>query len=353
MAKIFQRGKVWYSKIRINGVEVRRPLSKDKSIAEEKLGELIKQRNAARHGHAPVNARWETFRDELLAASRVNKKKQTWQAEERAFRELEAVTPIQRINQITPRYLEEIVKPSWIARKRGKYVINRDLRSIRSAMKKAEAYGYVPRQDWTTNKYLKVPKGRLHFWRVDELLKLRKFCNGVWRTVLYLGSRAGLRPGEIRALPWSEVDFDRNRIHIVANDEWEPKDHERRYIPMAEDLREYLLSIKNGHPYVFQDKFEDRPSLGSMQAYFPRLVRKAGLRGSLYTLRHSFGAHCASAGVPLRRLQNWMGHAKITTTEIYAHLIPGAGEEVINQMPQLPPETKRTKDLPDLDSNQD
>lgn len=336
MASLYQRGDVWYSKIRINGTLVRKPLSTNKQIAEERLGDLVKQRNASKHGHIPLNARWNTFSTELLAASKINKAPKTWQAEERAYRELESVFPVQRINQITPKFLEEVIKPAWIARKRGKYVINRDLRSIRSAMKKAEAYGYVARQDWTANKYLKTPKGRLHYWTVDELLKLREVCHGPWQTLVYLGARAGLRPGEIRALPWSEVDFERNRIHIVANDQWVPKDYERRYIPMARDLRDYLASIKNRHPFVFQEN-GNRPSIGSMTTYFRRLVHKAGLKGSMYTLRHSFAAHAVSSGVSLRRLKEWMGHSKIETTEIYSHLLPEFGDSAINSLPLLEP----------------
>jgi integrase len=336
MAKIYKRGKVWYSRIRINGDEIRKPLSTDRRIAEERLGELIKNRNAARHGHAPTNASWPTFRDELLRASKLNKNIRTWQAEARAFREMEAIVTVQRINQITPHFLEEIIKPAWIAAGRGKYVINRDLRSIRSAMRKAEAYGYVARQDWTVNKYIKTPKGRLCFWTLAELLQLREHCHGLWKTLLYLGSRAGLRRAEIRELPWKEVDFERNRIHIAPSDTWIPKDHERRFIPMAPDLREYLLSIKNGDSYVFSEAGE-RPTIGTMTTYFGRLVRKANLRGSIHTLRHCFGAHLASNGVPLKFIKEWMGHSKISTTEIYSHLIPGSfTDHAINQLPQLP-----------------
>lgn len=335
MATLFQRGKVWYSRIRIQGEEIRKPLSTDKKIAEERLGDLIKERNAARHGHVPANARWQPFRDQLLKASMENKKRSTWLAEIRAFRELEAVFPVQRINQITPMVLEEIVKPTWIARKRGKYVINRDLRTIRGAMRKAEAYGYAPIQNWTTNRYIKTPKGRLHFWTVAQLLELRNVCLGAWRTLLYLGSRAGLRREEIRELPWQHVDFEQNLITIAPFGEWIPKDYECRDIPMAKDLREFLLSIRRDETYVFSDD-GFRPTKGSMTTYFARLVRKAKQKGSVHTLRHTFGAHLASAGTPLQYIKAWMGHSDIETTEIYSHLMPDSTHQAIHMMPQLP-----------------
>ena len=39
-------------------------------------------------------------------------------------------------------------------------------------------------------------------------------------------------------------------------------------------------------------------------------------------MRNTFGTVCASEGLPLRTIQQWMGHASITTTEIYASFMP-------------------------------
>ena len=41
-----------------------------------------------------------------------------------------------------------------------------------------------------------------------------------------------------------------------------------------------------------------------------------------HDLRHTFGTRCAAAGVPLTTLQQWMGHASITTTQVYVHWQP-------------------------------
>lgn len=333
MASLYPRGNTWWSKIRIAGEEVRKPLSTNKRIAEEMLGEMVKQRNAARHGHVPANMSYPAWKATYLNTRKQEKDVKTYMADVRAFREMEAVAPVSKRHQITPEYLD-IVKTKWLENGRGKYVINRDLRSIRTAMKQAESYGHVARQDWTKNKYIKVPKGRLHFFTVPDLLKLRPVCLGAWRTIYYLGSRAGLRREEIRELTWKEVDFERNRIHIAPTEDFIPKDYERRFIPMAQDLRKYLKQLKNGDRYVFSDDGQ-RPSLGSMTTYFCRLVRKAGLKGSIYTLRHSFGAHLASAGVPPKAIQEMLGHSKIETTDIYMHLVPGTVESAVDKLPKL------------------
>ena len=45
-----------------------------------------------------------------------------------------------------------------------------------------------------------------------------------------------------------------------------------------------------------------------------------------HDLRHTFGTQCAAAGVPMRTLQEWMGHRDFATTMIYADYAPGAHE---------------------------
>lgn len=50
-----------------------------------------------------------------------------------------------------------------------------------------------------------------------------------------------------------------------------------------------------------------------------------------HDLRHTFGTRIAAAGVPMRTLQEWMGHRDFKTTPIYADYAPSANEaEVVN-----------------------
>jgi integrase len=51
-----------------------------------------------------------------------------------------------------------------------------------------------------------------------------------------------------------------------------------------------------------------------------RCGRKGGI--TFHSLRHTFGTRMAAVGVPMRTLQEWMGHRDFTTTLIYAHFAP-------------------------------
>jgi len=66
---------------------------------------------------------------------------------------------------------------------------------------------------------------------------------------------------------------------------------------------------------------------GQVSKRFKRTLKRAGVREiRFHDLRHTFGTRCAAAGVPLRTLQAWMGHADIKTTMVYTHYAPGANE---------------------------
>ena len=56
--------------------------------------------------------------------------------------------------------------------------------------------------------------------------------------------------------------------------------------------------------------------------FYDALERAELPRITFHGLRHTFGTQMAAAGAPIRAIQEWMGHADISTTEIYAHYAP-------------------------------
>ena len=60
---------------------------------------------------------------------------------------------------------------------------------------------------------------------------------------------------------------------------------------------------------------------------FKKAIRSADVREiTFHELRHTFGTRMAAAGVPLRTIQHWMGHADAKTTQVYAHYQPSDHE---------------------------
>src|SRR6185312_512997 len=83
---------------------------------------------------------------------------------------------------------------------------------------------------------------------------------------------------------------------------------------------------------VGRHRRETLPGTAQVSRRFKRTLKRAGVREvRFHDLRHTFGTRCAAAGVPLRTLQAWMGHADIKTTMVYTDYAPGANEaELVN-----------------------
>jgi integrase len=66
---------------------------------------------------------------------------------------------------------------------------------------------------------------------------------------------------------------------------------------------------------------------GKVRKRFKEAVKAAGVRDvRFHDLRHTFGTRMAGAGVPMRTLQEWLGHRDFKTTLIYADYSPSAHE---------------------------
>lgn len=338
MAKLIKIGRVFYSDLRMGGKRIRRALSTDQRIAEGKLADLIKERNARKHHHTVQDIKWEDFKKRFYEYAST-KAKDTYAAYRRAVTALERFITPHKLAQITPNLLLDL-KIAWKKKERGLYVVNRDIAALKTMMRCAETWGLIHKQEWGSIKKDKEPRGRLLWYRIEELQQLLTHTSGAWETVVLLGARAGLRPGEIQWLEWQDVDFERNRLHVVNKPGHHIKDYENRWVPMSADLAANLKSAKRkGHWVISLDG--DRIKDWKFWFYFREILKNAKLAGSRYTLRHTFASHLASAGVPLGYIAELMGHASERVTEIYKHLLPDNKDHMILKLPPLEQRTEQ------------
>lgn len=143
---------------------------------------------------------------------------------------------------------------------------------------------------------------------------------------------AGLRQGELIALRRRDLKWLESKIGIRKNrtrkhgDRTPKSKASRRDVPLPDLLAVVLDALLRRSKFQADDaRVFGNPETGepiSPKAMDERLeaaAKAAGIRSiSFHGLRHTFGTQCARAGVPMRTLQQWMGHARISTTEIYA-----------------------------------
>lgn len=158
---------------------------------------------------------------------------------------------------------------------------------------------------------------------------------------LYLtAAMTGLRQGELVALRWRDVDWTAGRIRVrqnhVLGEFGTPKSRRStRFVPMADVVAAELdrLSTATRHPgdddLVFGHPLDRTPiSKPEILKRYRKALKAARLDEALtfHCLRHTFGTRMAAAGVPMRTLQEWLGHRDVQTTQIYADYAPSAHE---------------------------
>lgn len=136
-------------------------------------------------------------------------------------------------------------------------------------------------------------------------------------SMMKLALYSGMRRGEMIKLKWTDLDFEKSFIRIVA-----PKGGKDATIPMNTMARDVLKSMPKTSEYVFPGK--DGGMRSNTQKTCKRIREAAGLPKGfrpLHGLRHVYASHLASSGqVDMYVLQRLLTHKTPQMTQRYAHL---------------------------------
>lgn len=146
------------------------------------------------------------------------------------------------------------------------------------------------------------------------------------RTMIELMYASGLRVSELVNLKLVEVGMNEGVLRIIG------KGDKTRLVPFGEEARAWLERyIENGRGLILAGKVSDylfvtaRGSSMTRQMFWT-LIKKYALQSNIHeplsphTLRHAFATHLLNHGADLRVVQLLLGHADISTTQIYTHV---------------------------------
>jgi integrase/recombinase XerD len=146
------------------------------------------------------------------------------------------------------------------------------------------------------------------------------------RAIMELFYATGMRVSEITSLKLTDVNINSNYVRCFG------KGGKERIIPFGREasfwLKKYLKSSRKLFPranfshYLFINKQGQGFTRQGLWEVTKKCARRAdvGKRLSPHTLRHSFATHLLQGGADLRSVQEMLGHANISTTQVYTHV---------------------------------
>ena len=233
-------------------------------------------------------------------------------------------------------YLSHLMERGFV-----KASIARKLSAIRSFYRYLHREGIVPTNPLATISSPKLDKRLPSFLTIEEVERLleapdlSKPQGQRDRAILELLYASGLRVSELAQLTLKQIDLDTNEIRV-----WGKGSKERVVLmgePAAKAIKEYL---RQGRPKLLGDKKESnafflnkggrRLSERDVQRRLEKYAKVAGIdkRVHPHLLRHTFATHLLDGGADLRVVQELLGHANLSSTQIYTHVTKSQAKKV-------------------------
>ena len=191
------------------------------------------------------------------------------------------------------------------------------------------------------------------FFDADEVNRLFEVSKGTKLELpILFGAFYGLRRSEVIGLKWDAIDFENDTIiikhtvtsvnldskHIIVAADTTKTKSSMRTLPLVQFVKNRLLAIKAEQDnnrrlcgrsynkeylgYVCINEIGDLIKPHYVTEQFPKLLEANGFRHiRFHDLRHSCASLMLANGVPMKQIQEWLGHSDFSTTaNIYAHL---------------------------------
>ncbi len=173
-----------------------------------------------------------------------------------------------------------------------------------------------------------LPKS-LNEQEVEDLLNAPNILDSIGlrdRAMLELLYASGLRVSELVTVKVNEVSTQDGVVRVTG------KGSKTRLVPMGQEAADWIDKyLKHARPEILQKRMSDalfvtaRASAMTRQAFWYLIKRYALIAGiskhmSPHVLRHAFATHLLNHGADLRVVQMLLGHADISTTQIYTHV---------------------------------
>jgi len=204
--------------------------------------------------------------------------------------------------------------------------VSRKLSSLKSFFDYLVRAGHIKLSPAEMIPFPKLEKSIPKFLSIDDLFRLLdSIKKETWMekrnyAMFETFYSTGMRVSEIEGLNMDDIDFKNQMIKVFG------KGSKERMVPVGdralEAIDNYREALKEHFEPVFLNKNFSRLSARSIRRILDTIVNECQLNVpvSPHTLRHSFATHMLDSGADLRGIQEILGHASLSTTQVYTHV---------------------------------
>jgi len=333
---LFKRGGVWYFRKQVNGRWIKKSLSTSVSEARRLRDEYLKQLYVSgdiqsRPVQGDNNILFGELAERWAKITRKRVKTSTFRGYQIAMNayilDRFGNVPVTRISYID---IEEFITDLDCSNKR----INNLLVPLRGVFKLAHRSGFIENNIMSMVENRKIEKPKISPLSMEEVDCFLECVDPFYKPFFVVAFFTGMRAGEMSALKWKNVDFDRRIIKIVETrvygEEGRPKTNSSYrdidMLPMVYDaLKKQELKTRLRSKYVFLNQDHKPIEIETLRKNaWSKGLKKAGIdyRPVIQT-RHTFATMMVSSGENLGWIQKMMGHSSLKMiTDKYFSYIP-------------------------------
>lgn len=220
--------------------------------------------------------------------------------------------------------------------------VNNHLAALRRMLSLAVEWGLLGAVP--TVRRLRVHDPTVRFLDFDEANKLIAAMHREpsWQRMMLVAMRTGLRRGELIGLRWTDADLKAGRLvvrqAVCRGTITTPKSGRSREVPLCSSAKQALREHRHLRgPLVFCEDDGTMLKEHCLRPPLRRACKRAGIEEiGWHVLRHTFASHLVMRGVPLKVVQEYLGHSTIEITMRYAHLSPEVRRDAVDLL-DLPP----------------
>lgn len=328
---LFKRnGKIYYIKyVDGDGKDIRVSTGKKKkSEALQVLFDL--KSNLKRKENSPVY--FTQCKDEYLEYCNLNFSNNYYNIMSFTFKEYTRINNEPDIRNIKRKTISAFIS----SKMKTPFQAHQHFRNLRTFFNWAIDNEYIDQSPMWRMKAPKLPEKKPKWITGKELEEIishevNSSLQDIYRILFYTGMRAN----ELLSLEWNNIDLNERIIFIRNSDSFKTKTGKERAIPLSEKVYQiiYRQPSRFTERLLFTKK-QRKLNVDFVSKNFKKSLRKTNLDNSihLHSLRHSFASNLVAKGENLYHISKLLGHSRIATTEIYAHVQMKELKSVVNML---------------------